>query len=133
MACFEIKVMVICTRRKTDLFYFGRFTFGLHLFFLLLLLVQKFIIVNDLTNWRIGLRRDLYEIQLLLLGHFQGFLNTVHTDFYIITYQANLRYANHVVCAMFLLLFFSETGIEITSRLSRWKCHLNLLIKQFEF
>src|SRR5688572_17268762 len=115
--------MIISSRGEPDFLYFGRFTFGLHLLFFLLLLVKEFIVIDDFTNRWICLWRNFDQIKLLFLRHSQSILYRINTHLYIITYQPHLRYADHLICAVFLLLFFSESWVKTTSRLSRWKCH----------
>ena len=83
-----------------------------------------------MTRRRICIGRNFYQIKRLLIGHFKCILNRINTYFYIIANQPYLRHSYHMVCAMFLLLFFSETGIEIVSPLEwrfLWKCHLRFL------
>ena len=63
MLGFKVKVMIIRIGCKPDLFQFSRFTFRLHLFLFLLLLVEKLIIVNCFTHGRNGLRRNLYQVE----------------------------------------------------------------------
>ena len=53
---FKIKVMIVGARRKADFFYLALLGVGFHFFFLTLLLVQEFIIIDDFTNGRVGLR-----------------------------------------------------------------------------
>src|SRR5580704_1788957 len=129
MLGLEIEIMVIRIRRKPDLLDLGGLALGLHLLFLSLLLVKEFIVIDDLTDRRGGVWRDLDEVEGLILRHLHGFLDGVNAYRYIVAYQSYLWHPDHMVGTMFLLLLFSKTWIESPSRGSRWwKCHLQLLI-----
>src|SRR5882724_4878507 len=124
---FEVEIMIVRIQREADLFYFGGLALGLHFLFLFLLLVKEFIVIDDLTYWRVCIGRDLDEVKPLFLRHLQRFLDRINAYFYIFSYQPDLGNPDHVIGTMFLLLFFSETWIEIASRLPWWKCHLRFL------
>src|SRR5687768_694543 len=101
---FKIEIMVICIRSKPDLFYFGDLRLCLHLLFLLLLIVKEFIIIYDLANRWIHLRRYFYQVKSLFHCHFQCILGTVDPYFHIFTNQPHLRHPDKMIDAM--LCFF---------------------------
>src|SRR5579862_5293831 len=109
MFAFKFKVVIICIRCKPDFFYFAGLCLCFKFFFFFLFVVQKFIVINDLTNRRICRWRYFYKVERLLLRHFQCFLRGINSYFYIISYKAHLRNSYHMVGAVFLLLFFSKT------------------------
>src|SRR6185503_2845998 len=87
MLGLEVEIMVIRIGSKPDLFYFRSLAFRLHFLFLLLLLVKELVIINDLTYWRVCIGRYLYQVELLLLRHFQRLLYRIHPNFYIVSNQ----------------------------------------------
>src|SRR5687768_7861092 len=153
MLGFKIKVMIIGIWSKPDFFYLGRFAFGLHFLFLLLLIVKEFIIINDLANRRIGRWRNFYKIKLLVLCHPQSILCTIHSHFYIFTYKSYLRYPDKIVYAMFCFFTGNKSSSEAAFAKTTWfveataastrfvesattrlestllYCHLNCLVK----
>ena len=106
----EIEVMIICSGRKADLLEFGRFAFGLHFLLLLLLIVEELVVVHDLTDRRIGLRRDLHQVQLQLLCDPHGFLGRINANRHIVSHQTHLGNTDILVDAVFWLL----AGHELT-------------------
>src|SRR5215204_555989 len=114
MFCFEIKIVVISIWRKTNFFYFGRFAFGLHFLFLLLLIVKEFIVVNDLTYRRISCWRNFHQVKLLVLRHTQCILRIINSHFYIFTYKSYLRYSYKIVDTMFGFFTGNKSSSETT-------------------
>src|SRR6186713_975634 len=153
MFCFEVEIVVISIWSKTNFFYFGRFAFGLHFFFLLLLIVQEFIVVNDLTNGRVSSWRNFYQVKLLVLCDTQCILCVIHSHFNIFTYKPYLRHSYKIIDAMFSFFAGNKSSSEATFVESTWfveatassarfvesattglkstllYCHLNCLVK----
>src|SRR5450432_2159995 len=114
--------MIVSVWRKANLFNLRNFAFCLHFFFLLLLLVQKFIVIYDLTNGRVCLGGNLNQVKSPVLCHSLCYRSIIYAYFYIFSNQPHLRYAYHMVGLVFLLLFFFKTWIKCTSWCSWWKC-----------
>src|ERR1035438_4110163 len=121
MLRFEIKIVIICIRSKPYFLHFRNFALGFHFFLFLLFLIEKFIIVYNLTNRGICLWGNFYKIQSHVICNSLSFCYGVYTYFYIFTNQSYLGHFYHMVSSVFLLLFFSETWIKCASRGSGWK------------
>src|SRR5688572_29865378 len=82
--------MVISIGRKANLLHLRGLRLGLHFLFLLLLIVEEFIVIDDLTNRGIGLRGNFNEVKLLGLGHFHCFRGWIHSNRYVVSHQSYL-------------------------------------------
>src|SRR5215212_1572447 len=102
--------MIIRIWRKPDLFHLRSFRLRLHFLFFLLLIVKEFIIVNDLANRRICLRRNFYQVQLLFLRHFHCFLCRVNANGYIVSNQSYLWNSDVMINAVFCFSAWSESS-----------------------
>src|SRR6185312_678691 len=88
------------------------------------------IVIDNLADRRICVRRDLDKIEPLLLRHPLCILRRIDAYFDVIADKPYLRHPDHVVGTVFLLLFLSESWIKTPSpgrSWSRWKCHLLVL------
>ena len=97
--------MVIRIGSKPNFLYFRDFAFSFHLFFLSLLIVKEFVVINNLTNRGIDCRGNFYQVQRLVLCHFQCNLGIKNTGFYIVANQPNLRHPDKMIDTM--LCFFA--------------------------
>src|SRR5688572_11118760 len=101
MLGFEVKVMIIGVGSKAYLFYFGDLALGLHLLFFLLLIVEEFVVVNDLANRRIDGWRNFYQVQTLVLCHLHRGRCIIDTWFNILTYQTHLGNPDKMIDTVF--------------------------------
>src|SRR5690606_10306016 len=149
MFCFEVEIVIVGIRREANLLYFGNLAFRLHFLFLLLLIVEEFIVVDDLAHGWIHLWRDLNQVKFLVLRHLQCFLQRVDANFYVVANQSHLRGANVLVDPVLGLLAWNETSpesafiksatagfLETSARWPvepasgfLWYCHLFFLVK----
>src|SRR6056297_1962200 len=70
--------MIIRIGPKPYLFHNDLAGLGFYLFLFLFLLVKKLLIINNLTNRWICLWGDLYQVQIHLIRHFQGFRQRIN-------------------------------------------------------
>gem|GEM_PF-1122418 len=89
--CFELEVMRIGARSKPDFFELRVMLPFASIALLLILLVEKLAVVHNLTDWRIGIWCNFYEIHGLLSSHIQGFLQLVHAML-----TSRINYADYV-------------------------------------
>ena len=90
MAELETVVMVVCLRSKADLLERRLDLIGFLLLSLLLLLVKKLLVVQNLTDRRICIGRNLHEIKLLLLRHTASLLDGVDPLLHVVPYDTHL-------------------------------------------
>ena len=64
----ELVVVVVGLRSEADLFDLHTHLFLLHLFGTLLLLIEELAIVDETTNGRLCVGRDLHEVYPLLMS-----------------------------------------------------------------
>ncbi len=85
---FHLKVEIVLfgVRTKSDLFENNFLGLRLDLLLLLFLLVLKLRVINNLTYWRICIRRDFDEVEILFLGKSDRLLNRVNINFDVLTY-----------------------------------------------
>jgi len=97
---FTIVIVLVCRRAKLNLFDNDGRLFLFRLVLLLLLLVLVLAEVNDATNRRLRLRRNLDQIQSALARDLKGLLRAHHSKlFTLVVNYANLRPANTFVNA----------------------------------
>src|SRR6185312_6576319 len=123
--------MIISVRGKANFFYFRNFAFCLHIFFTFLLFIKKLVVVNYFTNGRISLRRNFYQVKSLFVCNSLCFCSRINSYFNIFANQSYLRYSDHLIGTVFLLLFFFKTWIKCASWRSWWKCHYLILGYKF--
>ena len=77
----ELEIMLICIRPETDLLdnYLGGVL--LHLLSLLLLLIQIFLIVQNLAYRRVSFTADFHKIQFHFISHLHGLCNRIYSRF----------------------------------------------------
>ena len=108
MLKLEVIIMIIGLRSKTNLFNFLLFLVGFRLFLLFLLRVEELLVVDNTTNRRVGSRRNLDEVKILLIGYVHSLLKGVNTLLYIIAYEAHLQdTADFIIDTM--RVFFDNT------------------------
>ena len=90
MLQLEVVVVIVGLRSETNLLHhnFGRF--GLLLLLPFLLLIEEFLIIQNLAYRRHCIGRNLDQIETLLVGHVHSFLYGVNTLLYIIADQTHL-------------------------------------------
>ena len=79
-AHFGVQVVGVDARRHTDLFDLNDVLIFPGFLFFLELVEAEFAVVHDLADRRNGIGRDLDQVKLLLLGHFQGSLGRDDSD-----------------------------------------------------
>ena len=105
----EVVVVVIGLRAESDLLDLLLFLVSLGFFLLFLLVVEELLVVDDAAHGRCGSRRDLDEIQILLIGHSQGLLEGVDTLLYVVANQANLLDSADFIVNTMRVLFDNST------------------------
>src|SRR5690606_14490382 len=128
MLHFKLKTVIIGIRCKANFLNLTGFSLRLHFLLLLLLFVNKFIVINNLTNGWISLRGNFNKIEAHVSRHVHCLLYRINAFFEIVAHQPYFGYADHVIGTVFLLLFFFKTWIESSAGLSGCKCHLLVLI-----
>src|SRR5690606_33295524 len=68
----KLKIMLIGIRTKTDFLNYSLFSVGFDFLKLLFLLVDKLAVINDFTNRRPGIRRNLHQIKIHTIGNSYG-------------------------------------------------------------
>lgn len=106
----EIKIVIVRIRCKADLFYFGDLALGLHFFFFPLLIVKKFIIVDDLANRGVYSGRDFDQVEPLFLCHFKSNRCIVNPGFHVIAHEAHLRDPDEMIDPVFCFFARHETA-----------------------
>ncbi len=105
----EVVVVVIGLRAESDLLDLLLFLVSLGFFLLFLLVVEELLVVDDAAHGWCGSRRDLDEIQILLIGHSQGLLEGVDTLLYVVANQANLLDSADFIVDTMRVLFDNST------------------------
>ena len=101
----ELIVVLVGLRAETDFLDDHLRRIGFLLLRLLFLLIDEFLIVNDLAHGRLGVRGDLNQIQFPLLSHLQCLCNRINTLFgYIVTHNAHARSGDGCVDAETVVL-----------------------------
>lgn len=108
MLQFKLEVMFVGIRAEAYLLddYLGRI--GLHLFGLLLLLIEIFLIIKDFAYRGIGFVADLHQIKLHILSHAKSCIDGIDTRvLYIISDESYLCGRDFFVDIEFIFSFFS--------------------------
>ena len=97
--------MIISLRPESDFLddYFN----GLCLLFLLVLflLIEELLVVKNLADRGLGIRRDFNEVEFELVGKLQRLLNGIDALLHVIAYEAHFLSADVVInCVEFLFL-----------------------------
>lgn len=122
----EVVVMFICLWSKSNFFdnHFSRIC--LLLFFLTLLLVQKFLIVQNAAYWRRCIRRNLYKVKIHIICYTHSLLKGIHSLLYIVAHQANFTHpTNLVIDSIREFFFYSATTLLAILRI----CYSFILLK----
>src|SRR3712207_609075 len=98
----ESVVVLVSLRSEAYFLHLNLHLLLLYLFLMFLLLVKELRIVDDATNWRFGIRGNLYEVYSLLACHVQRFANG-HYHSTILTDYAYLLSANLFIHAVLKL------------------------------
>src|SRR5690349_9320223 len=93
--------MIIGIWSKANFLHLGRLRLRLHFLFLLLLIVEEFVIVDNSANGWICLRRNLNQVKFLFLRHFLRFLCWINSYCYVITNQSHLGYPDVMINSVF--------------------------------
>ena len=101
----EHKVMLIGIRSETYLLDNHLGGVGFHLLRLLLALIEELLVVEYLTNWRIGLGTYLYQVELELICQFQCLCYRIYARLRdILPYQADLLGSDLLVYVQLVLI-----------------------------
>ena len=107
MVELELEVMLVGLRTETDLLDDHLRRIGFLFLRLLFLLIDEFLIVNDLAHGRFGGRSNFHQIQFPFLGHLQRLCNRIDTLLgHIVAHNADARGGDGFVDAetVFLVL-----------------------------
>ena len=98
MVELELEVVLIGLRTETDLLDDHLRSVRLLLLRLLFLLIDEFLVVDDLAYGRIGVRSDLHKIQFPFFGHLQCLCERVDALLgYIVAHHADARGGDGIV------------------------------------
>ena len=128
MTQFEIVVMVICLRSEPNLFDYDLSRLCFKLFFPLLLLVKELLIINNPTNRRRSVRRDLNKVEFLLIRYLTSLFYCIYPRLYVFTYQTNLFNANLFVNSVGQLLRASAI---VVCLFNKWLSCDNFILLKF--
>lgn len=128
MTQFEIVVMVICLRSEPNLFDYDLSRLCFKLFFPLLLLVKELLIINNPTNRRCGVWRDLNKVEFLLIRYLTSLFYCIYSRLYVFTYQTNLFNANLFVNSVGQLLRASAI---VVCLFNKWLSCDNFILLKF--
>src|SRR5690606_1719067 len=101
---FELKIMVVRIGTKANFFDHRLFGVGFYLLLLLLLLVDKFAVVNYPADRRHCFWRYFHQIQLQFIRKLQCLSRGIYPLLNIIAYQSYLGYPDVFINTMFRLL-----------------------------
>src|SRR5437764_6746218 len=107
--------MIVGIGRKANLFHFGGLRLRLHFLFLLLLVVKEFIVVDYLTNRRIGLRGNFHQVKTLFLCDAHRILSRIYANSHVVSNQPHLRYPDVMINSVFCLSSGSKCSSVETS------------------
>src|SRR5687767_3322574 len=105
MLYLKIKIMLFRIGTKAYFFDHNLLGFGLYFFLLLLLFVFKLRIVNHFTNRRICARRNLNQVQSLVLGELNSLLYGINIRFDVFSYHPDALSCNTLIYAIGLFWF----------------------------
>ena len=100
----ELIVVLVGLRSETDFLHLDLHLLGLHFFLALLLLVEELGVVDETANGRIGVGRDLHEIDPLLAGHIQCIAGR-NNGTALIAHYAYFSYSYLFIDAVLILQF----------------------------
>lgn len=120
--------MVICLRSEPNLFDYDLSRLCFKLFFPLLLLVKELLIINNPTNRRCGVRRDLNKVEFLLIRYLTSLFYCIYPRLYVFTYQTNLFNANLFVNSVGQLLRASAI---VVCLFNKWLSCDNFILLKF--
>ena len=125
---FKIVVMVIRLRSESNLFNYNLSSLCFKLFFPLLLLVKELLIINNPTNRRRSVRRDLNKVEFLLIRYLTSLFYRIYPRLYVFTYQTNLFNANLFVNSVGQLLRASAI---VVCLFNKWLSCDNFILLKF--
>ena len=100
----ELIVMFVGLRPEANFLYFYLYLLSLHLLLALLLLIKELGVVDKTTYRRIGGRRNLHKVNLLVAGHFQC-LTGGYDDAAIVAHDTHLTHTNLLINAVLAFHF----------------------------
>ncbi len=90
MLQLEVVVVVVGLGSETDLLHNYLCRLGLDFLGLLLLLVEIFLIVENLAYRRLCVGRDFHQVELELFGYLAGFMNGVYAWCHVVADKTHL-------------------------------------------
>jgi hypothetical protein len=116
MVAFEIKVVFVGMRTKTYFFYnyFGRFGFQFFLF--LLLLVQKFLIINYTANRWFSSGCNFYQIEPDFFRYLQSFFDRKNTLLDTFAYNTYCFGPDALIDIMRVFFFLKPGSVKCATR-----------------
>ena len=101
----ELEIVLIGVRAEAYFLYNHLGGVGFHLLRLLLALIEELLVVEYLTNWRIGLGTYLYQVELELICQFQCLCYRIYARLRdILPYQADLLGSDLLVYVQLVLI-----------------------------
>ena len=94
----ELEVVLVRVRPKPYFFYDHLCRIGVHLLGLFLLLIEIFLVVNNLTYRRIRLRAYLHQVKFELIREFECLGYRINSRLWdVVPNEPNLRYSDLVI------------------------------------
>ncbi len=126
----EVEIMIVRIRAEPDLFLSHLGLVRFDFFLLLLLVIQKFLIVQNSAHRRIRLWRNLHEVQFLCFCHFNGIVNIDDIGIAnIVSHQTHLGRPNFSVCPV--RVFLDHPGWATGSSASNSDGAISLVVQSF--
>lgn len=108
-AQFRLEVVLIRGRTELDFLDLDDFLLGLGFLSLLLFLITELAVVHQAADRRLGVRRDLNEVNVGVLSHAQGFRSADNADLGAIDAgQSDLRNSDLTVDPMLAILCYDN-------------------------
>lgn len=98
---FEIEIVLVGLRAEADFLDHDLGRLGFQFLLLPFLFVKKLLVVDNTAYRRVGVRRNLHQIQLPRLRHLQGFLDGADAGFDVFTNNPHHRRRDETVNPVF--------------------------------
>src|SRR5690606_15173335 len=104
----KFKIMIIRIRTEAYLFYYRLFRIGFNFLKLLLLFVNELAVIDYFTNGRIGIGRNLNQVQIQVISHCNGLSSRINSLLYIVSNQPNFSSSYMVINSMIGFFLFKR-------------------------
>lgn len=121
----EVIVMIVGLRTETDLFHLLLLLVSFRLLLLFLLRIEELLVVNNSADRRIGRRRYLDQVEVLLISNMHCLLKRVDALLYIVADEANLSDTADLIVDTMRVLFDDATATRSGSN----SCYMLTIIK----